>query len=214
MIESGKRVKFVTKFIRKEVLRDEKLKEMICWCKELHEKGFMLPDSIDGKSSGNLSCRVEDGFIITASGLVSKDNLANESFVKIPFRENHNLIDLVENLCYGRNKFSIPKKSEVHCIGVREPSSETILHLACYTLRKNTGAIAHGHSEEVLKLSSKKKIVETEREDEFGSIELVESVLKVLKNNKKIDFFVLKNHGFISIGKNLEEVGSHIMKFQ
>ena len=73
-----------------------------------------------------------------------------------------------------------------------------------YEKRPEVNAIFHGHSLELLKPG----IVTTEEEKPYGTVELVEEVLKVLDN----DVFVLKNHGFVSLGKTMDEAGNNIVK--
>ena len=52
--------------------------------------------------------------------------------------------------------------------------------------------------------AEKLKLPVTEKEYESGAIELAKEVLKVLGDNKVI---VLKNHGFVSLGRIMKEAG-------
>jgi len=99
-------------------------------------------------------------------------------------------------------------KKIVHAIGKNKPSSESMLHYAIYAGRKEINAIFHGHSKEILKYGDKLGVV-TEKEMSYGSIELIEEVLKILDKN---DFVILKNHGFLSLGKNMEEAGKLVLE--
>ncbi|MCS7114846.1 MAG: class II aldolase/adducin family protein [Nitrososphaerota archaeon] len=178
-------VKFRTKFLRREPPEDERIAELAKWCKVFHLHG--LAPVVDGKSMGNLSFRLAGGlneFIITASGLGPKDSLSPESFVKV--------VD-----CDVESR-------TVYVHGVREPSSESILHYRIYSLRQDAHAVFHGHDTAITRHAKELGAVETKEWKPYGSLELVKSVEEVLDGNK---FLVMKKHGFISIGASMEEAG-------
>ena len=52
-------------------------------------------------------------------------------------------------------------------------------------------------------------MVETEKEEEYGTVALVQGVLDVLGEN---NFLIMKNHGFISLGKTMQEAGELSLK--
>ncbi|MEM2546199.1 MAG: class II aldolase/adducin family protein [Candidatus Bathyarchaeia archaeon] len=178
-------VKFRTKFLRREPPEDERIAELARWCRIFHSYG--LAPVINGKSMGNLSFRLVEGlneFIITASGLGPKDSLTPECFVKVVG------CDVDSRTVY------------VH--GVREPSSESLLHYRIYFLRPDAQAVFHGHDKMVTEHARELGAVETRKWEPYGSLELVRSVEEILNNNT---FLVLKKHGFISIGASMEEAG-------
>ncbi len=144
-----------------------------------------------GGSYGNLSFRIkpgEDAFIITGSKIGLKNSASNDCFVKV------NSVDLETGIVYAE--------------GVREPSSESMLHFAIYQSRPDVNAIFHGHCPEILCYSKKSGITETQEEKPYGTIDLVQQVLYILKNES---FIIMKNHGFISLGKNMKKVGSQTL---
>jgi len=100
------------------------------------------------------------------------------------------------------------KKKIVHAAGTREPSSESMLHYSIYRERNDVNAIFHGHSESILLIAQKLNIQQTLKEEPYGSIELVRSVLDILNQN---NFIVMKNHGFLSLGKNMNEAMDRAM---
>jgi len=147
-----------------------------------------LTPEYEGGSSGNLSFRIvedDNQFIITASGINSKNKLSDECFVKI--------ID-----CDLNNKL-------VYAEGTREPSSETMMHYAIYKQRKDINAIFHGHSDAILYNHLKLGIPVTEDEKPYGTLELINSITEIVKHN---NFFILKNHGFISLGTSMSLAAS------
>lgn len=178
-------VKFKIEMVGRNIPKDPRIKELKHWCRVFHRYNLTPPHK--SGSCGNLSFRLEndkDPFIITGSRIGLKDALPDNCFVKV------SSVDL--------------KKGIVCADGIREPSSESMLHSAIYRRRKDVNAIFHGHSQEILSCANKLKIPETKQEDPYGSIELVQSVLKVLGSKS---FLVIKKHGFISLGRTMEEAG-------
>ncbi|MBU1036460.1 class II aldolase/adducin family protein [Patescibacteria group bacterium] len=178
-------VKFKTKMLGSEIPQDLRLEGLKDWCKKFHH--YNLAPPYEGGSYGNLSFRLQDGqdqFIITGTKIGLKNELADDCFVRIQS------CDL--------------EKGTVYAHGMREPSSESMLHFAIYHQRKDVNAIFHGHCQKILSKASKLKITETVKEEPYGTVELVQGVLDIL-NDKS--FLIMKEHGFISLGKNIKEAG-------
>ncbi len=178
-------VKFRIEIVRKEFPKDSMIEELKKWCREFHVHNFAPP--YKGGSYGNLSFRLEDGkdsFIITGSRVGLKDQLSDDCFVKV------SSVDL--------------KKKIVYAYGMREPSSESMLHFAIYQARKDVGAIFHGHCQKILSNANKLKILETTKEEPYGTIELVQRVSEILDQES---FVIMKNHGFVSLGRTMKDAG-------
>jgi len=177
--------KFTTVFLRRRAPADEKIGELARWCRVFHSRG--LTPVVEGKSMGNLSYRLRRGseeFITTASGLGPKDSLGPDCFVKVVG------FDLDRRVVYAS--------------GVREPSSESILHGRIYELREDVNAIFHGHSPLVMARAKERGLAETRRWYPYGTVELVRSVEEVIGQN---DFVVMKDHGFLSLGGDMGTAG-------
>ena len=178
-------IKFKTEFVGKKLSKDSRLKELKNWCQKFSGNG--LTPIINGLAAGNLSFRLEPNqnqFIITATGLKAKDNPDENSFVTIQSCDLNKKIIKVE--------------------GTREPSSEAMIHYAIYNQRKDVNAIFHGHSKKILDQANKLNIPQTTKQESYGTIELVQSVLDILNNHS---FLIIKNHGFIALGKKMTEAG-------
>jgi L-fuculose-phosphate aldolase len=144
--------------------------------------------------SGNISARFEENGLqkvaITRSG-VAKKNVAEEDVI---------IIDLDGNVLEGNQR----------------PSSETLLHLEVYKNRDDINGIVHGHppystgfsmSNKPLKWLEgfgeiKKAFIPSVKYSKPGSRELAENTAEVMKNE---DMVVLKNHGIVAAGMNLDE---------
>lgn len=182
-------VKFKTVFLSANLHEDNRLADLKFWCKQFHQ--YNLAPKYEGGSSGNLSFRIQElksEFIITGTKIGLKENLSNDKFVtvrKCDF-ENH----------------------RVFVEGTKEPSSECFLHGAIYNNRSDINAIFHGHNEDILRNLRQLGVIQTNREDGYGTLDLVNSTLEILKD---IDFFIIKNHGFVSLGKSIDETGKRVM---
>ena len=180
-MKEGK-IRFNISFVSDEVPRNAKIEELKEWSERFQRNG--LTPEIEGNYTGNLSFRSEAGFVITASGLKSKENLGNDCFVYVKNYDEQN--------------------NTVHVKGRRQPSSEAVMHHLIYKTRKEINAVFHGHNDLIIMNAEKLGFPVTEREYEPGTIELANEVLKVLGNKKLI---VLKNHGFVSLGRTMKEAG-------
>ncbi|MDD5724389.1 MAG: class II aldolase/adducin family protein [Syntrophales bacterium] len=179
------RVSFTTTFTDNHPPEDPAIEQLKDWCRKFHEQG--LTPSYEGSSLGNLSFRPErenNSFIITASQLELKDNLTSDAFVCV-------------HACDYDHRI-------VRASGTREPSSESMLHFEIYKARSDINAIFHGHCALILKRAEELDLPVTCREEPFGSVALVRRVLEMLDNHT---FIVMKNHGFLSLGMDMESAG-------
>ncbi len=180
MPEKYRGVKFEVTFLDKNPPKHNNLTYLLLWARKFAELGFAE------KNNGNLSFRTVDGCIITGAG----KNLAN-------IRRNE-FVEVVGFDISGR-------KPKVMCKGKIKPSSESIMHLAIYDRRPDVNAILHGHSDSILKAGEKLGIPMTEKEKPYGTVALVKEIFKILEKHK---FILLKNHGFLSLGRTIDEAGS------
>jgi len=183
-------VKFKAKLIDKEIPKHKRLKELKYWCKKFHD--YSLAPAYKGGSYGNLSFRVKknsEEFVITGSKIGLKDFLPDRCFAMV------SNVDL--------------KKSIVYYHGMKKPSSESMLHFAIYRKRKDVNAIFHGHSNEILRFASRLNLCQTDKKEPYGTLKLVKGVLEKLG---KKNFIIIKDHGFISMSKDLKNAGNLAIK--
>ncbi len=181
-------VKFTTIFISREAPANTNIPELIYWCNQF-SKHNLTPQYENG-SAGNLSFRINSNntqFIITATGIITKEITSNDNFVEV--------ID-----CDINSKI-------LKATGIREPSSESMMHHTIYSQRKDVNAIFHGHSELILINAIKLGLPVTPGEAPYGTTEMVESISPLLNNN----FFIIKNHGFVSLGKTMQQAGEQTL---
>ena len=169
--------KFRTAFARREPPQDSRIGELIEWGRRLGKLGVV------GDTVGNLSFRSTHGFIInrTAGDL---GRITAEEFVEV-----------LKTDMAGR---------ELTVVGAYEPSSESMMHATLYEVRPDVNAVFHGHSQRLLAQASSLRLPITEREQPYGTPELAAEMLKILHRHK---IFVMRNHGFVTVGRTMAEAG-------
>jgi ribulose-5-phosphate 4-epimerase/fuculose-1-phosphate aldolase len=173
---------FSAVFLAKNQPNDEKIVQLAQWGKKFYVLGL-----VQGME-GNLSFRTRLGFIISGTG-VALDVLTSETVAE------------VTGVVYGLNKTSVYVKGQVI------PSRETILHSQIYEALSGVNAIFHVHDTLVMSKAEKLSIPVTSAEKEAGSQELAQEALNLLKINKDMRYFVLRNHGVIALGATINEAG-------
>ena len=180
-MKEGK-IRFNIIFVSNEISLDARINVLKEWS-EKFQKNDLTPE-FEGNYTGNLSFRSGEGFVITASGLKSKENLTNDCFVYV---KNYN-----------------EQTNTVYVEGSKQPSSEMVMLYLIYKMHKEINAAFHGHNAAILINAEKLGFPVTEKEHKPGTIELANEVLRILGDN---DLIVIKNHGFIALGKTMKEAG-------
>jgi ribulose-5-phosphate 4-epimerase/fuculose-1-phosphate aldolase len=180
-MKEGK-IRFKTSFVSDQIPSDARIEELKEWCRIFQRNG--LTPEFEGNYTGNLSFRCRGGLVITASGLKSKQNLSNDCFVYV-------------------KDYDEPTDT-VYVEGSMQPSSEAVMHYLIYETRREVNAVFHGHNDAIIMNAEKLGFPVTEREHDPGTIALAKEALKVLGAKKLI---VLRNHGFVSLGRTMKEAG-------
>ena len=169
--------KFRTVYARREPAQDSRVGELIEWGARLAKRGVV------GDTVGNLSFRTANGFIINrTAGDVGR--MTPQEFVEV-----------INTDLTGR---------ELTVVGLHEPSSESMMHAAIYGARRDVNAIFHGHSQRLLDQAASLRVPITEREQPYGTLELASEILKILEWHK---IFVMRHHGFVTVGRTIAEAG-------
>ena len=178
-------VSFSAVFLAKTPPSDAKISQLAHWGKTFYESGLVRD------LEGNLSFRTRLGFIISGTG-IPLNGLAPETVAE------------VTGVVYGLNKTSVYVKGQV------VPSRETILHAQIYDEWSSINAIFHVHDIGVMHQAEKLGIPVTSVEKEAGSQDLAQEAVNLLKFNKEVRYFILKNHGVIALGTTMDEAGKLI----
>ena len=135
-------------------------------------------------NGGNISVRKGNGFFITASGC-NLGSIESNELISVE------RCDLEEEKVYYR--------------GPRKPSSESIMHWLIYQNRLDAGAIIHAHDEPATRSELiTGKVEESEREEPYGTVELAHMAIRTFERTQRI--IVLKNHGYVAVGPDLDRV--------
>jgi L-ribulose-5-phosphate 4-epimerase len=169
--------KFRTIFARRAVSGDERLGELLTWCRRWASLGLV------GDTVGNLSFRTVDGFLInrTAGDL---GGITRQEFVEVV----HADFD----------------RAELTVVGLYEPSSESLMHAGLYAARPGINAVFHGHSDRLLTEAERLGLSITAQEQPYGTPALVGQILNTLNGHQLV---VMRNHGFVSFGRTMKEAG-------
>ncbi len=168
---------------------DDRLAQLDRWCYLLAELGLTPLHSLG--ASGNQSCRVaNESFIITKSGMIPGQNFAPENYCKITGYDN--------------------ESGTVYANGQCDPSSESVLHCLIYRKFPTMHSVMHGHSNLFIQHAKALELPVTSKFYEYGTIQLAESVLDVLDERNR--FIILKNHGFVAVGKSVHSAGSLVLE--
>lgn len=169
-------------------MKDRKLKaarQVVDACKKMCDTGFIVG------TWGNVSMRVEKGFVITPSGMDYDKLNAGDMIV----------VDTTGKVVEGKWK----------------PSTETPLHAAIYIAREDVNAILHTHSifassvavtrcgispiiEDLVQVVGGK--VEVAKYALPGTERLKRNVVEALSEKNAV---LLANHGMVGVGKDFEE---------
>ncbi len=169
---------------------DQRLEILNHWTTLFTELG-LAPLHADG-AYGNQSYRTSpSSFIISKSGMRPQQHLNSADYVKVTGFDAANRTFTIE--------------------GSTIPSSESFLHNSLYDSLPAVNAILHGHSSLLSSYAKDLAIPETREFYDYGTPELAESALEVTDRN--CDFFILKDHGFVALGKNIETAGNLTLEY-
>jgi L-fuculose-phosphate aldolase len=178
-------VAFSAIFLVRTPPTDARIAQLARWGNRFYSKGL-----VQGME-GNLSFRTQLGFIISGTG-VPLNALTPETVAE------------VTGVVYGLNRNSVYIKGQV------VPSRESILHSQIYEERSDINAIFHVHDTVLMKQAEKLGIPVTSAEKDPGSQALAEEAINLLKFEKEVHYFILKNHGIVALGATLDDAGKLI----
>ena len=141
---------------------------------------------------GNISCRISDGEILITPSSIDKAELTPNDLITL---------DLNGNVLSGTHK----------------PSMEYMMHLSVYNARKDIKAVIHAHPHYSTIFSASGREIDLNFTAEacknlkhigiaqykmMGTIELAEEVADKIKDDNVV---LMKNHGVLTVGKDLLE---------
>ena len=100
--------------------------------------------------------------------------------------------------------------NQITASGLKEPSSESLMHIVLYRARPHIKAQFHGHDDLVLKKAGKLGLPITKTEQPYGTVQLANEVLEALEDHT---YVIIRNHGFVSLGRDMEEAGNQAIRY-
>ncbi len=145
-----------------------------------------------GGAYGNQSYRTgESSFIITKSAMLPADVLKPADFCHVVGFEESTTTFISE--------------------GTATPSSECFLHNALYQSLPHINTILHGHCSLLNNHAGALNIPVTKMFYSYGTKELAESALLLVDSSTR--FFILKDHGFVALGKDIDSAGKLTLNY-
>jgi ribulose-5-phosphate 4-epimerase/fuculose-1-phosphate aldolase len=139
---------------------------------------------------GNHSYRVsEKSFVITRTGMCPGKDLRPENYCLVCYDEKEDLFDVT---------------------GEFDPSSECFLHHSIYRHLPGINTIMHGHSTLLNVHANDLHLPVTLEEYPYGTKELAHSAVQLV--TKEYSFFIMKNHGFVATGEDMNGTGIMVLR--
>ena len=162
---------------------DARLAQLADWGARLTAAG------LSPATSGNLSCRTTDGFLITRTG-VPMAAITIEDWVHVTAVGPHDKAGIL-----------------VTSHGLHEPSKDSAVHAAIYANRPGATTVFHFHVGHLDVLTGRLDIPTTATYYPAGTTESMKEIQRFLGQHPGIDYFVLVDHGIVAVGSSIASTG-------
>jgi L-fuculose-phosphate aldolase len=176
--------------VPEDLLEDPRLAELAEWGKRLAASG------LSPQTSGNLSCRNIEGFLITRTG-APLATIGRDDWV---------LVSDIERDPAGR--------LEVVSRGSHEPSRDAAVHATLYQRRAEAVTVFHLHPGRLAELCHRLGVPSTATHYPAGTEESLQEIERLLENNPNTRYFVLVDHGIVAWGDTIEATGKLVEAHQ
>lgn len=166
------------------LLHDPRLTDLAAWGKRLAASG------LSPGASGNMSCRTQDGFVVTRTG-VPLATIGGDDWVWVSG------VDLdPDGLVVVSSR------------GPHEPSLDAAVHAALYRRRPQATTVFHLHVGLLEELSERLGVPATSTHHPAGTRESMEEIDRFLDDHLETRYFVLVDHGIVAWGESIDETGT------
>lgn len=165
------------------------------WRDVLHRLALVgqRPDRYDGYGYGNVSCRSEDGFVISGTQTGGPERLGVEGYAAVTE------CDVAAN--------------RIVATGPVKPSSEALTHGAVYALDAGIGCVLHVHSPEIWSRGA--HLPGTAADVPYGTPAMAEAVAALYRDTALADIglFTMRGHedGVVAFGTTIEQAGQRLV---
>lgn len=169
---------------------DARLGELARWGARIAGAGLSPGES------GNLSCRVSTGFLITRTG-VALASIAADDWVHVTDVAHDDTGAVV-----------------VTSRGLHEPSMDSAVHAAIYAKRLEATTILHFHVGHLDVLTGRLQVPATTTYYPAGTTESTHEIQRFLGGHEGIGYFVLVDHGIVAVGSSIDATGDLVESYQ
>ncbi len=188
-MEKYEGIKFKTQKLSETFDMDSRLSELNYWVFIFGELG-LAPVHAEG-AYGNHSFRLtDDSFIITRTGMKPCLQLNATDYCEVRYDN---------------------KEQQFLVKGKYDPSSECFLHSMIYSAFPQINVIMHGHSALFNNHAAQLDIQVTDQEFPYGTMELARSAVQIC--DPKSSFFIMKNHGFVATGIDIDSTVKKVLNY-
>jgi hypothetical protein len=167
------------------------LKQWFKVCREYNLLG-QDPNRYDGAAYGNISQKLDQGFIITGTQVSGLDEINDEQLCWVT------QVDAANNQVYSE--------------GPIKPSSESMTHSTLYDADSAIQAIIHVHSPELWA----RDLPSTSPDIAYGTPEMAEAVAELLKDPKVRDLGCIRmgghEDGILFFSENMDQTGQKVVQ--
>jgi ribulose-5-phosphate 4-epimerase/fuculose-1-phosphate aldolase len=173
----------------REAIDDERLLQLSGWGKRLSDLG------IAPGASGNLSMRVDDGFLITRTE-VELGSIEPDDWVLVTRLDRRDDGTL-----------------EVTFYGDHPPSRDSFVHGTVYARVPTADAVFHLHDRGILAKAGRLGVPSTDHYYPAGTSESVAEIERLLVRFPTVDYFVLVEHGIVAWASDIEAAGDLVERW-
>ncbi|TNE41347.1 MAG: class II aldolase/adducin family protein [Alphaproteobacteria bacterium] len=172
------------------------IEPLVLWREKLVECGLVGqdPERYDGYGFGNLSMRLDEGFLITGSQTGEVKDFQIEHFAWV--------------------RQADPEENRVLSLGQTPPSSESLTHAAVYAALPEVRFVFHAHSPDIWRRASELHVPETAPVP-YGTPEMAREVARLLAlaETRAQRLFTMAGHedGVLSFGATAIEAGEALL---
>jgi len=142
-----------------------------------------------GLGYGNVSERVANGFVISATQTGGREHLLPEDYALVIEAD--------------------PSANLIVAAGVSHPSSEALTHAAVYRASSKVKVVLHGHCQEIWKMAGALDLPMTPRGIDYGTPAMAEAVSEWVRRKPESDVVVMGGHrdGILAYGVSADQAG-------
>ncbi|MBN2044957.1 MAG: class II aldolase/adducin family protein [Anaerolineales bacterium] len=192
-------IKFQLEHTPADPLPDNLIAEINPWRKWMYERGLIgivqIPEGMVGY--GNISLRVEEGFIISGSQTGHLPDLTAEH--------------------YAWATAATPEENRLVSRGPIKPSSESLTHAVVFEQHPPARMVMHAHHKGIWLAAERLELPLTSPDAAYGTVEMAAETTRLFaeSNVKEMGIFAMAGHedGIVTFGESAEQAAAVMEKY-